>query len=266
MSASFHNLFAEISQGVIPQHVACVMDGNGRWAAKRGLPRTAGHSAGEEALFDTIEGVLDLGISWFTVYAFSTENWRRPREEVDYLLSFSRNLLRKRLNELHERNVRIRFIGRREEPVNSGLIEEIEEAEELTKGNSKMTLSVAFNYGGRAEIVDALKLIVNDFLSSVGQPGTNSGAASNPDASAQASLQNFQITEADISRRLYSPDMPDPDLVVRTSGENRISNFLLWQMAYSELVFFEVLWPDFRREHLFEAIRQYQHRERRYGG
>ncbi len=231
------------------------MDGNGRWAAKRGLPRTEGHNAGEEALFDTIEGVLDLGISWLTVYAFSTENWRRPQEEVDYLLGFSRNLLRKRLNELHERNVRIRFIGRREQPVNSGLIKEMQEAEELTRDNSKMTLSVAFNYGGRAEIVDALRSILNEFSNADGRSDNSATAC-----------QDLRITEEDISKYLYSPDMPDPDLVIRTSGESRISNFLLWQIAYSELVFFDVLWPDFRRRHLFEAVAEYQRRERRYGG
>ncbi len=227
------------------------MDGNGRWATQQGLARTQGHSAGEEALFDTIEGALDLGIGWFTVYAFSTENWQRPAQEVDYLLGFSRHLLRKRLDELNQRNVRIRFIGRRREPVDESLIAEINEAEELTRNNDRMTLTVAFNYGGRAEIVDAIRSLVAEL--------DVSGAATEPGAAAD-------ITEEAVSRHLYCPDMPDPDLVIRTSGESRISNFLLWQIAYSELVFFDVLWPDFRRQHLFEAICEYQRRERRYGG
>lgn len=233
------------------------MDGNGRWATQQGLARTQGHSAGEEALFDTIEGALDLGISWFTVYAFSTENWQRPAQEVDYLLGFSRHLLRKRLEELHQRNVRIRFIGRRREPVDESLIAEINEAEELTCNNSKMTLTVAFNYGGRAEIVDAIKSLV----AALDAPGAQ---AASGDSAAPAMAD--EITEEAVSRHLYCPEMPDPDLVIRTSGENRISNFLLWQIAYSELVFFDVLWPDFRRQHLFEAICEYQRRERRYGG
>ena len=253
----------QISQGSIPTHVACVMDGNGRWASKRGWVRTRGHNAGEAAMFDTIEGALEAGISWFTVYAFSTENWRRPQEEVSYLLGFSRKLLRQRLNELHERNVRIRFLGRREQPVNHSLIAEMMEAEELTRNNTQMTLSVAFNYGGRAEIVDALRSLLVELRASQqpngSQPAGQQFAGQPPDSVCQ-------ITEADVSRHLYAPDMPDPDLVIRTSGESRISNFLLWQIAYSELVFFDVLWPDFRREHLFEAILEYQRRERRYGG
>lgn len=249
------DILTEISRGAIPDHVACVMDGNGRWATQQGLARTQGHSAGEEALFDTIEGALDLGISWFTVYAFSTENWQRPAQEVDYLLGFSRHLLRKRLDELNQRNVRIRFIGRRREPVDESLISEINEAEELTRNNTKMTLTVAFNYGGRAEIVDAIRSLVAGL-------GT-SGVPAEPAITEEITQE---ITEEAVSQHLYCPEMPDPDLVIRTSGESRISNFLLWQIAYSELVFFDVLWPDFRRQHLFEAICEYQRRERRYGG
>ena len=220
------------------------MDGNGRWAAQRGLPRTKGHEAAEAALFDTIEGALDLGISWFTVYAFSTENWKRPRNEVEYLLTFTRTLLNQRLQELNERDVRVRFIGRRDKPVRKTLLREMADAEALTQNNTRMTLSVAFNYGGRAEIVDAVQDLMSNGLSS--KAGTS-------------------ITEEDIARHLYAPDMPDPDLVIRTSGESRISNFLLWQLAYSELVFFDVLWPDFRRDHLLQAVEEYQRRERRYG-
>lgn len=215
------------------------MDGNGRWAAQKGLPRTEGHKAGEAALFDTIEGALELGISWFTVYAFSTENWQRPQEEVEYILGFSRTLLNQRLRELHERGIRVRFLGRRDKPVTRNLRQEMQDAEELTCQNTLMTLSVAFNYGGRAEIVDAVRSLVSSTAD--------------------------DIDEAAIARHLYAPDMPDPDLVIRTSGESRVSNFLLWQLAYSELVFLDVLWPDFRRGHLFEAVEEYRRRERRYG-
>jgi undecaprenyl diphosphate synthase len=225
----------------IPTHVAAVMDGNGRWARKRHLKRTEGHAAGEDALFDTIEGALELGIRWFTVYAFSTENWRRPVDEVRYLMGFNEGILLRHRDELNEKGVRIRFVGRRDRRVPRRLLHNIDDAVELTAGNRRMTFTVAFNYGGRAEIVDAVRDIVRD------------GVA--PD----------KITEKTIQSRLYAPDMPDPDVVIRTSGEYRISNFLLWELAYSELVFTDVLWPDFRRDHLFEAVREYQRRDRRYG-
>ena len=226
----------------IPTHVACVMDGNGRWATKRGLKRTDGHTAGEAALFDTVEGALDLGVRWLTVYAFSTENWRRPIDEVRFLMRFNRDILLRRRDELHERGVRVRFAGRRDWRVPRRLLTEQDETIALTAGNRRLTLTFAFNYGGRAEIVDAVRALV-------------AGGASADD-----------ITEKAIARHLYFPDMPDPDLVVRTSGEFRISNFLLWELAYSELVFTDVLWPDFRREDLVGAIREYQRRDRRFGG
>jgi undecaprenyl diphosphate synthase len=226
----------------IPAHIACVMDGNGRWAQARGLKRTDGHAAGEEALFDTVEGALDLGVRWLTVYAFSTENWKRPVDEVRYLMWFNRNILERRRQELHDRGVRIRFLGRRDWRVPKKLIREQDESIALTAANRRMTFTVAFNYGGRAEIVDAVRALVAE------------GAG--PD----------EVSEKAIRRHLYDPEMPDPDLMVRTSGEFRISNFLLWELAYSELVFTEVLWPDFRREHLFEAVLEFQRRERRYGG
>ncbi|MGH9182818.1 MAG: polyprenyl diphosphate synthase [Acidimicrobiales bacterium] len=225
----------------VPVHVACVMDGNGRWAQKRGLPRTAGHAAGEEALLDTVEGALDLGLSWLTVYAFSTENWKRPADEVRYLLGFNETILTRRRDELHERGVRIRFAGRRDWRVPKRLMRRMDEALSLTADNRTMTLTIAFNYGGRAEIVDAVRALV------------------------VAGTPPERIDEPAIRRHLYDPEMPDPDLVVRTSGEYRISNFLLWELAYSELVFTEVLWPDFRREHLFEAVREFQRRDRRFG-
>ena len=226
----------------IPVHIACVMDGNGRWAQKRGLPRTEGHAAGEEALFDAVEGALELGVRWLTVYAFSTENWRRPVDEVRYLMGFNESILTRRRDELNERDVRIRFIGRRDWRVPKRLLRRMDEARELTAGNRTMTLNIAFNYGGRAEIVDAVRALVQE------------GVAAD------------KIDEKAIRRRMYDPDMPDPDLVVRTSGEHRISNFLLWELAYSELVFTDVLWPDFRRDHLFEAVREFQRRDRRFGG
>jgi undecaprenyl diphosphate synthase len=226
----------------LPVHVACVMDGNGRWARKRGLPRTEGHAAGEEALFDTVEGALELGIGWLTVYAFSTENWKRPVDEVRYLMGFNERLLVSRRDELHAKGVRVRFAGRRDWRVPKRVLRRMDETVDLTRRNRRMTLTFAFNYGGRAEIVDAVRDLVRD-----GVP---------PD----------RVDEKAIRSRLYLPDMPDPDLVVRTSGEFRISNFLLWELAYSELVFTEVLWPDFRRAHLFEAVREFQRRDRRFGG
>jgi undecaprenyl diphosphate synthase len=226
----------------IPRHVGCVMDGNGRWATRRGLKRTEGHAAGEEALFDTVEGALQLGLDWLTVYAFSTENWRRPQDEVRFLMNFNEHILVDRRDELHERGVRIRFAGRRDWRVPKRLLRRMDEALELTAGNKTMTLVIAFNYGGRAEIVDAVRHLVEK-----GVPGS-------------------KIDEKAIRENLYVPGMPDPDLVVRTSGEYRISNFLLWELAYSELVFTDVLWPDFRRENLFEAVREFQRRTRRFGG
>jgi undecaprenyl diphosphate synthase len=226
----------------VPAHVACVMDGNGRWASQRGLARTAGHAAGEEALLDAIDGALEIGVRWLTVFAFSTENWRRPRDEVRYLMGFNESLLVRRRDELHDKGVRIRFAGRRDWRVPRRVLRRMDESTELTAANRKMTLTMAFNYGGRAEIVDAVRALVDD--------KTPAG----------------KIDEKAIRAHLYFPDVPDPDLVIRTSGEYRISNFLLWQLAYSELVFTEVLWPDFRRQDLFDAVAEFQRRERRYGG
>ena len=218
------------------------MDGNGRWATARGLPRTEGHKVGEEALFDVVEGALELGIKWLTVYAFSTENWRRPKDEVSFLMHvMSDQICAKRKDQLHERGVRVLFAGRRDWRVPKRVLRQMDEAAELTKDNRRMSLVFAFNYGGRAEIVDAVRGLVDD-----GVPAS-------------------KIDERAIAARLYQPSMPDPDLVIRTSGEYRISNFLLWELAYSELVFTDVLWPDFRREQLFEAVREYQRRNRRFG-
>jgi undecaprenyl diphosphate synthase len=231
-----------IDLGRVPQHVACVMDGNGRWATRRGLKRTEGHAAGEEALFDAVEGARDHELRWRPVYAFSTENWRRPADEVRFLMGFNERLLLSRRDELHENQVRVRFVGRRDWRVPKRVQRHIDDTVEMTRRNKGLTLTFAFNYGGRAEIVDAVQQLVRDGVS--------------PD----------KVNEKAIRARLYSPDMPDPELVVRTSGESRISNFLLWELAYSELVFTDVLWPDFRREDLFEAVREFQRRERRFGG
>jgi undecaprenyl diphosphate synthase len=230
----------------LPQHVAIVMDGNGRWAKQRGLARTDGHAQGEEALFDVVDGALNIGLQWLTVYAFSTENWKRPPTEVRYLMWFNRRLLRRRRDELNERGTRIRFTGRRDDwRIPKGVLKDMEEAEELTRKNHRMTLTIAFNYGGRTEVVDAVKRLLDD--QSNGRRGE-------------------RITKSSIASRLYYPDMPDPDLIIRTGGEMRISNFLLWQAAYAELWFTPVYWPDFDRENLYEAIRDYQKRDRRFGG
>ena len=230
----------------IPDHVAIVMDGNGRWAQQRGLPRTEGHGAGEEALWDTVKGAVQIGLPWLTVFAFSTENWRRPPGEVRYLMNFNRTLLRRRRDELHRMNVRIRFIGRRNWRIPRSVLKEIQEAEALTVANTGTTLSIAFNYGGQAEVVDAVKELAREVR--------------------DGKLRPESIDEKKIAERLYVPDMPPPDLLIRTSGEQRISNFLLWEVAYSELWFTPVFWPDFDREHLYEAIRDFQKRSRRYGG
>jgi undecaprenyl diphosphate synthase len=205
------------------------------------LKRTDGHAAGEEALWDTVEGALELGISWLTVYAFSTENWKRPVDEVRFLMRFNEDILLRRRDELHGKGVRVRFAGRRDWRVPRRVMRRQDETTALTAGNRRMTLTFAFNYGGRAEIVDAVRAVVASGVSA------------------------DRVDEKRLRRHLYEPDMPDPDLVIRTSGEYRISNFLLWEIAYSELVFTDVLWPDFRRHHLAEAIREYQRRDRRFG-
>jgi undecaprenyl diphosphate synthase len=237
---------SDLDLSKLPRHIAIVMDGNGRWAKQRGQPRTQGHEAGEEALYDVVLGALDIGLEWLTVYAFSTENWKRPPSEVRFLVNFNRTLLRKRRDELNQRGARILFTGRREDwRVPKSVLKDMVDAEELTRNNRRTTFVIAFNYGGRTEILDAVKRLVRDH--DAGQ------------------LKGDRITPESISSRLYYPDMPDPDLLIRTGGEMRISNFLLWQAAYSELWFTPVYWPDFNREHLFEAIRDYQKRDRRFG-
>lgn len=228
----------------IPAHVAIVMDGNGRWAHQRGLPRTAGHEAGEFALFDVVHGALELGIKWLSVYAFSTENWKRSPEEVRFLMGFNRDVVRRRREEINDLGIRVRWAGRPKRLWRS-VISEIEYAEVLTRDNSRMNLVMCINYGGRAEIADAVRTIAES---------ARTGA-----------LNPRKIDEEMVARHLYVPDMPDVDLFVRSSGEQRTSNFLPWQAAYAELVFLDVLWPDFDRTHLWQAIEIYSGRERRYG-
>ncbi|MEY3019159.1 MAG: di-trans,poly-cis-decaprenylcistransferase [Actinomycetota bacterium] len=227
----------------LPRHVAIIMDGNGRWANQRGLRRNAGHEAGEAALFETVEACLELGITDLTVFAFSTENWRRPVDEVRFLLGFNESLLLRRVDELDERAVRVRFIGNRSRPVPARLVRLIERTEARTADNGRMTLRIAFDYGARAELVRAARAAAEDL----------------------AAGRLAAVDEAAIAARLDDPGMPDVDLLIRTSGEVRLSNFLLWQAAYAELVFTPVLWPDFGREELRRCILEYAGRERRFG-
>ena len=231
-------------EGQVPVHVAIVMDGNGRWANARGLTRVEGHRAGEAALMDVIEGAIEAGVKYLTVFAFSTENWKRSPEEVKFLMNYNREVLRRRRDELDGWNVRIRWAGRRPR-LWPTVIDELLTAERLTAKNKGLTFTMAVNYGSRIEIVDAINQIVEDSKS-----GKIKGA----------------VTEKTVQKYLLTKDLPDVDLFIRSSGEQRISNFLLWQSAYAEFVFLDVLWPDFSRKHLFEAIQQYAKRNRRFGG
>jgi undecaprenyl diphosphate synthase len=232
------------AQGV-PAHVAIIMDGNGRWAGQRGLPRNAGHQAGEHALFDTVEGALEQGVRWLTVYAFSTENWRRPPSEVRFIMNFNRDLLRRRADELDERQVRVRFIGRKVRPIPASLRRLMSDTEDRTAHHRRLTLQIAFNYGSRAELTDAVRALAAEVASGARDPK--------------------RIDEAAIQRQLYTADAPDVDLLIRTSGEQRISNYLLWQAAYAEFVFTDIYWPDFDRTHLAAAIDEFHRRARRFG-
>ncbi|WP_376987674.1 isoprenyl transferase [Bosea sp. R86505] len=234
-------------QGQVPQpaHVAIIMDGNGRWAQMRGLPRQEGHRRGLEALRAAVRNAGDLGVRILTLYSFSTENWRRPATEVSFLLGLLKRFVEKDLGELHASGVRVRIIGGRDD-LSPDLRRLVEHAETLTRDNTAMTLVVAFNYGARDEIVRAARALAAD------------AAAGRVDAAA--------IDEAMLASRLDTADLPDPELVIRTSGEMRISNFLLWQAAYAEFVFLPVLWPDFDRAAFEEALAEYGRRERRFGG
>ncbi|HKB30311.1 MAG TPA: isoprenyl transferase, partial [Streptosporangiaceae bacterium] len=229
----------------VPRHVALVMDGNGRWAKERGLPRTEGHKRGEFALFDVIMGAIELGIPNLSAYAFSTENWKRSPEEVRFLMGFNRDVIRRRRDQLHEMGVRVRWAGRRPRLWRS-VISELADAERLTAKNDVLTLQFCVNYGGRGEIADAAAAIAADVAAGRLSPG--------------------KIDEKLFARYLDEPGIPDVDLFVRSSGEQRISNFLLWQSAYAEFVFLDTLFPDFDRRHLWHACEIYASRDRRYGG
>ena len=220
------------------------MDGNGRWAKQRGLPRTAGHEAGEASLFDVVEGAIEIGVTHISAYAFSTENWKRSPDEVKFLMGFNRDVIRRRRDEMHELGVRVRWAGRRPKLWRS-VINELQTAEELTRDNKVLTLTMCVNYGGRLEIADAAQALARDVA---------------------AKKVNPEKVDARLfAKYLDEPDMPDVDLFWRTSGEQRISNFLLWQSAYAELVFSDVAWPEVNRTHLWAAIEQYAERNRRYG-
>ncbi len=229
----------------VPRHVAIVMDGNGRWANARGLPRVAGHKAGEAALLDVVAGAIEIGVSHVSAYAFSTENWRRSPSEVRFLMGFNRDVLRRRRDEMNAWGVRVRWAGRRERLWPS-VITELEEAERLTAGNSVCTLTMCVNYGGRAEIADAARAIARD--------------------AAAGRLDPAKVGTETVAAYLDEPDMPDVDLFVRTSGEQRTSNFLPWQSAYAEMVFLPEHWPDVDRRSLWRAVQTYARRDRRYGG
>jgi undecaprenyl diphosphate synthase len=230
---------------ILPKHVAIVMDGNGRWANQRGLPRTKGHEAGEASLLDVVAGAIEVGVTHLSAYAFSTENWRRSPDEVRFLMGFNRDVIRRRRDQLNEWGVRMRWVGRTPRLWRS-VIKELEVAQELTKHNTGLTLYFCVNYGGRAEIADAVQRIALDVKA--------------------GRLKPTSVDERTIKRYLDEPTMPDVDLFVRSSGEQRTSNFLLWQSAYAEMVFLDTLWPDFDRRHLWQAIETYAARDRRYGG
>jgi undecaprenyl diphosphate synthase len=232
------------TQTRVPQHVAIVMDGNGRWANARGLTRVEGHKAGEAALLDVVAGALEAGVTHLTVYAFSTENWKRSPDEVRFLMGFNREVLRRRRDQLNHWGVRIRWAGRRPRLWGS-VISELQAAEKLTEHNSRLTLTMCVNYGSRIEITDAVNAIAIDVAAGKLKPGS--------------------ITEKTVGRYLNSAYLPDVDLFLRSSGEQRISNFLLWQSAYAEFVFLDTPWPDFDRSHLWQAIEQFGGRSRRYG-
>jgi undecaprenyl diphosphate synthase len=229
---------------LVPRHVAIVMDGNGRWAKERGLPRTAGHERGEHSLFDVVEGAIEIGVKAVSAYAFSTENWSRTPDEVRFLMGFNRDVIRRRRDEMHELGVRVRWAGRAPRLWRS-VVKELQVAEELTRDNDVLTLTMCVNYGGRSEVADAARSIAREV--------------------AAGRLAPDRVDERVFAKHLYVPELPDADLVWRTSGEQRLSNFMLWQAAYSEFVFTDVLWPDVDRLALWNAIQIYAERDRRYG-
>lgn len=235
----------KFESGSVPAHVAIVMDGNGRWANQRGLSRTEGHRAGEAALLDVVAGAIQVGVKHLTVYAFSTENWKRSPEEVRFLMGFNREVLRRRRDQLNAWGVKIRWAGRRPK-LWASVISELEEAQEMTKNNNVLTLTMCVNYGGRIEIVDAVNQALAD--------------------QATGGLKKGSITEKVLADRLSTAGLPDVDLFLRSSGEQRSSNFLIWQSAYAEYVFLDTLWPDFSRKDLWAGISIFAKRNRRFGG
>jgi undecaprenyl diphosphate synthase len=239
------DLLGKLDLKRLPQHLAVIMDGNGRWAGRRHLPRVAGHRAGVKAAREIIESCARLKLPYLTLYAFSLENWRRPQAEVDFLMRLLREYLKRELPSIHKNNIRLLIIGRPEQ-LPEGVRKDIEHGMQMTARNTGMKLVVALNYGGRAELVDAF----NAMLEHVRSNG----------------LSAFQADERTISEHLYTAGLPDPDLLIRTSGEMRVSNFLLWQIAYAEIYVTETLWPDFSRARLLDALVDFQKRERRYGG
>ena len=232
----------KLSKALIPNHVAVVMDGNGRWAKQRGLPRTAGHEAGEAALFDLVEGAIEIGVKEISAFAFSTENWKRSPEEVKFLMGFNRDVIRRRLDDMHDLGVRVRWAGR-DRKLWKSVIEELERAEKITAKNKVLTLNMCVNYGGRAEIIDAAIELGKDIKAKKIDPD--------------------KVNEKSFAKYLDVPT--DVDLFLRSSGEERISNFMLWQSAYAELIFLDVLWPDVDRRTLWNAIEIYAKRDRRFG-
>ncbi|GII55230.1 isoprenyl transferase 1 [Planotetraspora thailandica] len=234
-----------IPRDLVPRHVAIVMDGNGRWAKARGLPRTEGHKMGEASLFDVIEGAIELGIPYLSTYAFSTENWKRSPDEVRFLMGFNRDVIRRRRDQLDEMGVRVRWAGRPGRLWKS-VIKELEDAERRTVNNSTLTLQFCVNYGGRAEIVDAALKLAQDIAAGKVKPS--------------------KVSEKTFARYLDEPEIPEVDMFLRSSGEQRTSNFMLWQSAYAEMVFLNQLWPDFDRRDLWQACEIYAKRDRRYGG
>jgi undecaprenyl diphosphate synthase len=244
-SQKFDELMAAIDCSRLPGHIAIIMDGNGRWATRRGLPRAMGHRAGVESLREIVNISSALGIGFLTVYAFSTENWKRPKEEVNILMELLVEYLKKEIGELHGKNVRVRAIGRISE-LPEKAVQALADAEQKTRNNTGLTLNLALNYGGRTEITEAVRMIA-EMVSS-------------------GRLDPAQVNEELVAGCLYTGDMPDPDLLIRPSGEQRISNFLLWQAAYAEFWYCPELWPDFRKVHLLQAVLDYQNRQRRFGG
>ncbi len=239
------NIYSSLDLARVPKHVAVIMDGNGRWAQKRSMPRTFGHRAGVEALRDIVKAASEIGIGVLTTYAFSTENWKRPTEEVNLLMKLFSNYLDSEIDELDNNNVKIKFSGKTDELALS-LQHKMEEAKKRTADNAGLILNVAVNYGGRAEIVRAVQMIAQEV--------------------ANGKLKPEAINENSIEQHLYTADLPDPDLLIRPSGDLRISNFLLWQSAYTEFWFTNINWPDFKPQHLIQAIADYQQRDRRFGG